>query len=272
MSGQMSQGNRGAHGGHGRANVLGFSNQHRMRDLAGRIDDARWRLVDAIDAQDAAATSLDAIDARNAAYRVVADLSWDQVDVDALEAERRRWVGVIDEVTTGNPTIARIQQQIAKAQDKVMTLREDIGRAKHERDRIAERWGEVMEAVDSADETLEVAGDAGIVLTDEQAAYLDRQFDVPDGERATSASDELRRFDAALENAAQRLSADQCGAQETLAEQRETLRRTLATFLDRWPNPNLLADPMLASATSSASWMTSRPAGCTSSRPSGVTR
>lgn len=243
ISGQMSQGSRGAHGGHGRANVLGFSNQRRLHDLAAQIDDARWRLVEAIEAQDTAAHALDAIDARNAAYAVVADLSWDQVDVEALEAERRRWHGVIDEVTTGNPTIARIQQQIAKAQDKVMALREDIGRAKHERDRIAERWGQVMEDVDAADETLENAGDAGITLTDEQAAYLDRQFDVPEGERATSASEELRRFDTALENAAHRLSADQRAAQQTLGEQRETLRRTLATFLDRWPNPNLLADP-----------------------------
>ncbi len=243
MSGQMSQGSRGAHGGHGRSNVLGFSNQRRLLDLAAQIDDARWRLGDAIDALDAAANSLDAIDARNAAYGVVADLTWDQVDVDALEDERRRWHGVIEEVTTGNPTIARIQQQIAKAQEKVTALREDIGRAKHERDRLADKWGQVMEEVDAADETLEAAGDAGIELTEEQAAYLDRQFDVPDGERSTSASDELRRFDAALENAAQRLSADQRNAQETLGEQRETLRRTLATFLDRWPNPNLLADP-----------------------------
>ena len=29
-----------------------------------------------------------------------------------------------------------------------VTLREDIGRAKHERDRIADKWGEVVEAVD----------------------------------------------------------------------------------------------------------------------------
>ena len=243
MSGQMSQGNRGAHGGHGRANVLGFSNQRRLQELAAAIDEARWRLGDAIDAQDAAANSLDALDARDAAYRVVADLSWDQVDVEALAAERTRWLGVIDEVTTGNPTIARIQQQIARAQDKVMTLREDIGRAKHERDRIADKWGEVVEAVDGADETLEAAGDAGIELTAEQAAYLDRQFEVPEAGSSASPSDELRRFDAALENASQRLSADQRSAQETLAEQRETLRRTLATFLDRWPNPNLLADP-----------------------------
>lgn len=243
VSGQMSQGNRGAHGGHGRANVLGFSNQRSLLDLENRIDEARWRLGDAIDAVDAAARQLDEIDARRAAYQVVADLTWDQVDTDALEAERRRWLGVIEEVTTGNPTIARIQKQIAAAQDKVTQLREEIGRAKHERDRIAEKWADVMEDVDAADATLESARDAGIELNEEQAAYLDRQFEVPEGERAGSATEELRRFDTALESAAQRLSGDQRAAQETLVEQRETLRRTLATFLDRWPNPNLLADP-----------------------------
>ena len=243
ISGQMSQGNRGAHGGHGRANVLGFSNQHGLRDLAARIDDARRRLVDAIETLEAAVVTLDGLDARDAAYRVVVDLTWEQVDVEALEAEKRRWLGVIEEVTTGSPTIARIQQQIAKTSDKVTGLREDIGRAKHERDRIAARWGEVMEAVDAVDEILEAAGDAGIRLTDEQAGYLDRQFEVPDGERDASPSEELRRFDAALENAAGRLAADQRAARDSLVEQRETLRRTLTTFLDRWPNPNLLPDP-----------------------------
>src|SRR5690606_14606610 len=48
ITGQVSQGNRGAHGGQGRANVLGFSNQRRLADLAAHIQDARVRLLDAI--------------------------------------------------------------------------------------------------------------------------------------------------------------------------------------------------------------------------------
>ncbi|MGL1432797.1 hypothetical protein ACSTI3_23510, partial [Vibrio parahaemolyticus] len=39
------------------------------------------------------------------------------------------------------------------------------------------------------------------------------------------------------------LLEDQRIAQETWSEQRESLRRTLTAFLDRWPSPNLLADP-----------------------------
>ncbi|MDN6386113.1 MAG: hypothetical protein L0J86_00275, partial [Corynebacterium sp.] len=53
----------------------------------------------------------------------------------------------------------------------------------------------------------------------------------------------LARFDAALDTASRRLEDDRAAAQNTVAEQREALRRTMETFLDAWPNPTLRADP-----------------------------
>lgn len=243
ITGQASQGSRGAHGGHGKGNVLGFSNQCRLADLTAQIAAARMRLVDAENALERAEDALNAVDEQHAAHRTILELSWDQVDVVTVDAERERWAGIIDEVTAGNPEIARIEAQIKTTSRTVQELQEAIGRAKHTQEQIEEQWGAIVDEVDAADVVVERAEDAGRALTEEQLSYLDARFEMTVPEESASPSAALTRFDAALATASQRLSTDHAAAQETLGEQRESLRRTLQTFLDRWPNPNLLPDP-----------------------------
>ncbi|HZU94179.1 MAG TPA: SbcC/MukB-like Walker B domain-containing protein, partial [Microbacterium sp.] len=55
----------------------------------------------------------------------------------------------------------------------------------------------------------------------------------------------LTRFDSALSSAGQRLAEDHARAVEAHQEQRDGMRRLMQTFLERWENPNLLADPEL---------------------------
>ena len=243
MTGQMAQGNRGAHGGHGRGNVLGFSSQRRLAELSVRIDDARMRLVDADVALARAKSGLDALEAGLASYGRIAELTWDRVDVEHLASERERWAAIIEEVTAGNPEIARIESQIRAARDKVATLQQDVGRAKHRQEQVGEQWARITDEVDAAGEVIEAAEDAGRALTDGQLAYLDERFEVGAPSEAADPQAELTRFDAALDGARTRLAADHAATQETLVEQRDSLGRTLKTFLDRWPNPNLLPDP-----------------------------
>ncbi len=245
MTGQISQGDRGAHGGHGRANVLGFSNRRRLAELSGQISAAETRLVEARRAEGAATAALDAVDARRDAHRVIAGLTWEQVDVEGLLSTRESWQTILDQVTVGNPEIARLRERIAAAKQKAARLREEIGRAKEEQERLNEQWTGTVDAVDESQTLVDRAEDAGRALTAEQAAYLDERFEVADSTRSRSvtASAELLRFDTAVGAAAQRLASDRAAAQETLAEQRDELARILQGFLDRWPNPNLMADP-----------------------------
>ena len=67
----------------------------------------------------------------------------------------------------------------------------------------------------------------------------------PENASGLARSSELARFDAALESASKRLDEDQRAGLAALEEQHESLRRTLTLVLDRWPNPNLMADPEL---------------------------
>ncbi|QJU53088.1 SbcC/MukB-like Walker B domain-containing protein [Herbiconiux sp. KACC 21604] len=242
-AGQSTNGSRGAHGGQGRTNLLGFSNQAGLAQLSAELDDAERRLAEATAAAARAAGALDTLDATHAAFDKVTDLSWEQVDVAGVEREQQRWQAIIGEVTSGNPEIAKLQARITEARAKAARLREEIGGAKAEQQQLSERWADVTDEVDAAQSVLDRADDSGRALTPAQAAYLDAQFAAPESTGPSARAVTLARFDAALDSASKRLTDEQLLAQQTLVEQREALRRTLVTFLDRWPNLNLLPDP-----------------------------
>ncbi|WP_368496607.1 ATP-binding protein [Herbiconiux sp. A18JL235] len=242
-AGQSTNGSRGAHGGHGRTNLLGFSNRAGLAQLAAELEAAEGRLAEATTAAARAAAALDTLDATHTVFEKVTDLSWDEVDVAGVEREQQRWQSIIDEVTSGNPEIAKLQSRITEAREKAARLREEIGGAKAEQQQLSERWADVTDEVDAAQSVLDRADDAGRTLTEAQAAYLDAQFAAPESTGPSARAVTLARFDAALDSASKRLTDEQLLAQQTLVEQREALRRTLVSFLDRWPNLNLLPDP-----------------------------
>lgn len=242
ISGQTSQSARGAHGGSVRHSVLGFSSRVRLTELGEQIVTVRRDLSTAKAAVDEAAAALDAFDERRSAFEKIADLSWDQVDVASVRRDLDRWNETIVEITAGNPRIAELQEQISGTRARAARLREEIGGAKTEQQALAARWAEVTDDVDAARLLLERAEDAEMVLSAEEAAYLDGLFVAPAGDDA-SPSQRLARFDAALDSASRLLLEEQRVAQETFADQRESLRRTMTAFTDRWPSPNLLADP-----------------------------
>lgn len=237
ITGQLSQGSRGAHGGHGARNVLGFSNQRRLADLDGDIAKLRAEIAAAAASRDSYAAELDALDARLAAYRAATAVTWEEIDVDAVTAERDRWAGIIDEITTGNPEIEKLQEQIDELKVTVDRQRESIGKARGEQDVLKTRWADIADQVDAAMIAVDEADEAGRELSDAQASYLSERFGPSD------TPDQLTVFDAAIATAAGRLAEDRSTAQKTLTAQRDQLRRTLENFLDNWPNPNLRADP-----------------------------
>lgn len=243
ITGQLSQGSRGAHGGHGRDNVLGFSNERRLHELARRLDQARERRAVAAAATRDADAALDAVDARLAVYAKLVDLTWEQVDVDAVTTERERWAAVEGEVTAANPEITRVQAQIADVKARAAALREDIARATVEREQIELRWIAVVDDVDADQAIADEAEDAGRTLAPEQTSFLDTRFTLAPDAKTGSPSSDLARFTAALASAAQRLAEDRRSAVDAHDEHRESVRRIMVGFLDRWPNPNLLPDP-----------------------------
>ena len=192
----------------------------------------------------AAETALDRFDAERAAFARIVDVVWDQVDVDALVAVQERWRGVETEVAEKNPDIAGIAAQIEKAKALAGRLREEIGAATAERQQVEQRWGEITDDVDAGQALIDEATGSDRAVGTEQAQYLDDRFASPASAKAAP-SVLLERFDGALQSAGNRLNEDRATAFEAHHEQRESMRRLMAGFLERWENPNLVADPDL---------------------------
>ncbi|MFB4308562.1 ATP-binding protein [Actinomadura sp. GTD37] len=241
ITGQTSQRGRGAHGGHGRANLLGFSNIRLLADLDTRIGHARERRDDAVARAKDAERALNSFEERRTAYQAVTELSWDEVDVESVAAERDRWERVIAEVRAGNPEIDRLQREAEELKERVTGLTERIGGQKKEVERLDASWESTVEEVDGAQRALDTAAATGAEVSGEHREYLAGLFDAaPDGADPAAA---LKEFDAAHRRGVERMRDDRRSAEEEIGRSRKALQDAFSTFVERWPNPNLGTDP-----------------------------
>lgn len=243
ISGQVSQGSRGAHGGQGRSNMLGFTNDRRLRELDEQLVQLAIRQEESASVARDAEDALDRIEAKVTALAKVEDLTWDQIDVAAVEAERERWLAVEAEVTTASPEIALLTQQVDGLRARAGGLRDEAARLSNELRQTQERWGEVTDDVDACQSVIDSAMATEMVLEESHTAFLDGRFLQSGTSDVTTAAQRLTHLDTALRTAAQRLLEDRRGAAEAHDEQRESMRRVMTGFLERWDNLTILPDP-----------------------------
>jgi uncharacterized protein YPO0396 len=240
ITGQASQGGRGAHGGHGRANVLGFTNGRLLADLENRIGRAQKRVDEAAALASEAERNLNSFETRRTAYQSLTELSWDQVDVESVLAERDRWQRIINEVRAGNPRLDQLQRQVQQLKKQVTDLTERVGRQKDNVKTVGESWESTVEEVDRAQSALDAAAQSGVDVSQEHRAYLEALFDHdPD---STAPAGVLAEFDSAMRRATEQLRVDRQSATETIGQSKRALIDTFSTFIERWPNPNLGSD------------------------------
>ncbi|WP_211193312.1 ATP-binding protein [Actinoplanes sp. TBRC 11911] len=241
ITGQTSEGGRGAHGGHGRRNVLGFTNSRTLADIETRISRARERLDVAAAGLEREEENLNSMEVRRTVYQTLTDLSWKQVDVDAVRAERERWSRVLEEIRAGNPEIDQLQRRLDGLKQQVRELTERVGRQKEIVKAVGESWASTVDEVDSAQLALDRAEETGIDLSHDHRDYLETLFDSDTD--STSPTEVLAQFDAGVKRAAERVDTDRRSATESIGRSRKALHDTFSTFLERWPNPNLGIDP-----------------------------
>ncbi|MFS0699255.1 ATP-binding protein [Cellulomonas sp. 179-A 4D5 NHS] len=246
-AGQVSDGRQGAHGGQGRANVLGFTNTRLLSHLDQQITRAQQRLELAEAQVVAAEGRLDRHEVERRAFEALRDVTWDQVDVASAQAEVDRWSQVIDDVTSGNPEVTRLQRRATELEAAIRALTEELGRTKGAAHELGERWSTTTDEVDAAQRALDEARTSGTTVAADARAYLDALLGGEDGtgtaaEMATPAG-ALAAFDAVVARASELLRSDRQAAQQVLGTARDALRRTFETFVERWPDPDLGTDP-----------------------------
>lgn len=232
ISGQVSQGSRGAHGGQGRANMLGFTNDRRLREIDEQLRQLSARHDECAASAADAEAALDRIEARSTAFARIDDLTWEQIDVAAVEAERARWVAVEAEVTTASPEIGQLRHQADDLRTRAARLRDDEARLSNELAQTQDHWGQVTDDVDACQSVIDAAAASGLEMGERHASFLDGRFLHSETGDTPSAAERLAHLDTALRTAAQRLHEDRREAAEAHEQQRESMRRLMTGFLE----------------------------------------
>ncbi|MEV0355423.1 SbcC/MukB-like Walker B domain-containing protein [Nocardia sp. NPDC050697] len=236
IAGQTAEGRRGAHGSHGRTTVLGFTNQRRLAQFDTEIEQAEKLAADAAASAAEAQSALDRFEDRRGAYRRLTELTWEQVDIDAATADRDRWRAVIDDIDSGDPDIDRHRASLAEQNERVTELTEGAGRLKGREEQLAATLAATTAQAEQARRALAAPAE----LTPAHRDYLGSLFPAAESDPPEQA---LRAFDDAAGRAADRLGADLAAARATAEHARTALAEIFATFVERWPNPNLGTDP-----------------------------
>ncbi|MFF7292565.1 ATP-binding protein [Microbacterium sp. NPDC008134] len=243
ITGQVSHGSRGSHGGHGRTNLLGFTNDRRLQELDERIVRLEQKHDAAASATQTAEEALDLIGDRAKLHAKIEDLTWDQIDVESVSAERDRWLAIETEVTDANPQIAELRQRADDLKARASRLRDERSRIDGDLAAAQDRWVEVTDQVDECQRTIDAADAEGTALEERHSVFLDARFLGPDSAVDVTASQRLAHLVAGMRTAAIRLDEDRSAAAEAHAEQREAMRRLMTAFLERWDTLTILPDP-----------------------------
>ncbi|MCL2594908.1 MAG: hypothetical protein FWD83_05260 [Promicromonosporaceae bacterium] len=264
-SGQVSEGARGAHGGHGRTNVLGFTNTRRLAELDRQIGEAKEALRRAADAYRGAELKADAFAEEITASRQITELSWEAIDVKAAQEAIERWQQTIEQAKADNPNLDELAARADELDAQVGDLQERRVRAKVEAEGLNTRWEQVSGEVDAAQRVLDAAELDGLVVADEQREYLNEVLtDAPRHSAAgeafsprhsarseaesqnlvqTSPTDALAAFDSVVARATERLRHDHEMATTAIETGTTALRAAFEQFVSRWADPNLGTDP-----------------------------
>lgn len=233
LSGQVSDGDRGAHGGHGNTRLIGFSPEARIRELDQEIADletarvtARRTLADA----DGAVRSLQALDM---AHQFVLMTSWTTIDYFSLMVRRDALIEDRDALLAASDQLAVLQEQgvaLDSRRGEFYTAKSAAVLALQAADA---EYAKTTDRTDRVKDTLDALTDAPAAhLSDAQATHLDRlvaenELDLTIETFARTRTKLLRALDLALGSATQAVRDNQT-----------TLEAKFATFQNRWPDPN----------------------------------
>jgi uncharacterized protein YPO0396 len=260
-SGQSSEGHRGAHGGSGRNNVLGFTNARAIQTLETQIQAKRQELEQAAQNFRGADLRIKALRQQQAAATLIARTTWEAIDIKGAAQAVARWQDLIENAETDNPEAADLSARATALDAEIQNLTEKLGSGKSKGNALSERWEAYSAEVDAAQAVLDQAAETGMTVSAAARDYLNEALggagaSTSNGTMRTSDEREsaartgnvtpakaLANFDAIMNHAAERLATDQTTARTALDNATNSLRTVFQHFVQRWPNPNLGTDP-----------------------------
>jgi uncharacterized protein YPO0396 len=241
-AGQVSDGRRGVHGGHGRASVLGFSNHRRLTRLADEVAAAREELRRGAEAVAGARLRQKAEADHFVAYSQALRWEWEQVDVDGAAARVADRKDRLARLIAGSDVLRRLKDDEAALRARLQELHQERADAANRVEQLAAAWEQLTDQVDQVADAVERADDEGVHVTPEQATLLDAAMaDV--GWSGAVGGRGLADLSTAVAAVVRELTHRHDAAADTERAARAALAAVLERFVDTWPSPNLGTDP-----------------------------
>jgi uncharacterized protein YPO0396 len=234
LAGQIQNGDRGAHGGHGQRFILGFSNTARLTEVearlvavAGELDglgterqrlrDERARLKDLHDA-----------------HRFVLDTSWDAIDVAAVEARVADKKAEKERLLANSDVLAALTEQETILTGRLEKARPRLYQTRAAIDAFNAEWGSLCTRQDEVTVRLsDLEDDPRLALDADQEARLAAEYD----KAATSRNH--AEFKTVLGRIQRALREQVAQARKDVDTNAALLTSAFKAFQQRWPQPNL---------------------------------
>ncbi|GLJ60956.1 hypothetical protein GCM10017576_10850 [Microbacterium barkeri] len=234
VNGQTSHGRRGAHGRDPRErSILGFSNAARRQEIEAEIAETTARIAAHEEARAAQEREADEVQRLAEAYRRVQDVEWASIDVASVEKEVAELEAQREAILDRSDLLVELEERLRDAAERLESAREERYRRAAALEDLERTWGAIVDRQDAvATERDRLAERPDIVLTDEDAAHLDREF------RRIEPDATHDRFAKAVPRLADELQLDVRRAHATLDSAAASLERIFAAYNERWPDPN----------------------------------
>jgi len=243
-AGQTSEGRRGAHGGQGRASVLGFSNHRRLEQLAEQIGAAHQELRQAAEALAGARLRQKGEADHFVAYSHALRAAWDDVDLPGAEGRLAERHERLEALVAGSDVLRALKADEEGLRARVEELYREQAAAQHCVTELGAAWEQISDQVDQVADAVERADAEGIELTPEQSRRLAELMEQVgwSGVAGTSGSG-LADLTTAVAAVVRELRHEQDAAREAERAARAALAALFERFNDTWPDPNRSADP-----------------------------
>lgn len=232
-TGQVQNGRRGSHGGHGQPRILGYATQDRIAELTAekdRIEAELDRLESSRRDVDARATHSEKV--KDASVHILG-LHWTQLDTEAATATLNDAKDRHTALTKTSNKLVELQEQAVKLQDNLDTWRDTEVRQRDRHTKEQERWERLVDVEDCTGDEIDKLGAAGIVVTTEQKERLDTEY----FERAKDgSSDEL---DGVLVQMTRELGRQVTRSTTEVTTVNGNLTTIFEAFQSQWKQDNL---------------------------------
>lgn len=233
-SGQTRSGDRGAHGESGEGNIIGFSNERRLKDIAELLNDLEPEIARANAALREIQERRGDLRRQREAHLFVQDSNWAAIDHLGIDREIAELQDAISRLRNTNEILDALETEDEQIRPLHGQANRDRVLAENDLDKLKKRWGDLVTRQDTVQAAVdEIVDQQTATVTDAQQEYLDGLF--TSNWEATS----LESFGPNITALRKRLREESETARRNAKSATSAMSTMFEAYKDKWTENNL---------------------------------